>query len=212
AVAPTNHASLGGSLAVRAPISGTIIEKHAVSGELVEPGKDVMILADLSTAWIWGGIYDRDLAAVLSRMAAGVIPVEVTVPAFPGRVFTGRLNYVAGVMDEATRTVKVRTVIANDERLLRPGMFCEVRLLLTTDEDVVAIPKAALLSDEGVDFVFRHMKDDYFLRQNVKKGRAFDNSIEILEGLEPGQTIVAEGAFVLKSDVLRSKMGAGCAD
>jgi len=69
AIAPTNHASLGGSLAVRAPISGTIIEKHAVSGELVEPGKDVMILADLTTAWVWGGIYDRDLAGVLARMA-----------------------------------------------------------------------------------------------------------------------------------------------
>ena len=57
-----------------------------------------------------------------------------------------------------------------------------------------------------------HMKDDYFLRQNVKKGREFEEGIEILEGLTPGQTIVTEGAFVLKSDVLRSKMGAGCAD
>ncbi len=212
AIAPTNHASLGGSLAVRAPISGTIIEKHAVSGELVEPGKDVMILADLTTAWVWGGIYDRDLAGVLARMAAGVIPVEVTVPAFPGKIFTGHLNYVAGIMDEATRTVKVRTVIDNKDQLLRPGMFCGVRLLLTSEEDILAIPKEALLSDEGVDFVFKHMQGDYFLRQNVRKGRAFDAAVEILEGLEPGQTIVAEGAFVLKSDVLRSKMGAGCAD
>ena len=212
AIAPTNHASLGGSLAVRAPISGTIIEKHAVSGELVEPGKDVMVLADLTTVWVWGGIYERDLANVLTRMAKGVIPVEVAVPAFPGRIFAGHLNYVASIMDEATRTVKVRTVIPNKDHLLRPGMFCEVRLLLTSDEDVLAIPKAALLSDEGVDFVFKHMKDDYFLRQNVTKGRAFDDTVEILKGLEPGLTLVAEGAFLLKSDVLRSKMGAGCAD
>jgi len=145
-------------------------------------------------------------------MAAGVIPVEVTVPAFPGKIFTGHLNYVAGIMDEATRTVKVRTVIDNKDQLLRPGMFCGVRLLLTSEEDILAIPKEALLSDEGVDFVFKHMQGDYFLRQNVRKGRAFDAAVEILEGLEPGQTIVAEGAFVLKSDVLRSKMGAGCAD
>jgi len=212
AVSPTNHASLGGSLAVRAPLSGTVIEKHAVTGELVEPGKDVMILADLTTVWVWGGIYERDLAQVLARMAKGVVPVEVVVRAFPGRIFTGNLNYVAGTMDEATRTVKVRTVVVNEGNLLRPGMFCEGRLLMTSDEEVLAVPKEALLSDEGVDFVFKHMKDDYFLRQNVKKGRTFDDTIEILEGLEPGQTIVAEGAFLLKSDVLRAKMGAGCAD
>jgi len=212
AIAPTNHASLRGSLAVRAPISGTIIEKHAVSGERVEPGKDAMVLADLTTAWVWGGIYERDLAQVLARMATGAVPVEIVVPAFPGRVFTGRLDYVASVMDEATRTVKVRTIVANKDRLLRPGMFCEVRLLLTSDEDILAIPRSALLSDEGIDFVFKHMKDDYFLRQNVTKGRMFNGSVEILDGLEPGMTIVSEGAFLLKSDVLRSKMGAGCAD
>jgi membrane fusion protein, heavy metal efflux system len=145
-------------------------------------------------------------------MTTGDIPVEVSVPAFPGKVFTGSLNYVAGTMDEATRTLKVRTVIANSDHLLKPGMFCEVRLLLNSGEDILAIPRTALLSDEGVDFAFKHMKDDYYLRQNVRKGREFDDAVEILEGLEPGQTIVAEGAFLLKSDVLRSKMGAGCAD
>lgn len=212
AIAPTNHASLGGSLAVRAPMGGTIIEKHAVRGELVEPGKDVMVLADLDTVWVWGGIYERDLAGVLARMATDGVPVEITVPAFPGNVFTGRLNHVSSVMDEATRTVKVRTVIANTDHRLRPGMFCEVRLLLQSNEEVLAVPATAVLSDEGVDFVFKHMKDDYYLRQNVKKGRSFDDTVEILSGLEPGLTIVADGAFLLKSDVLRSKMGAGCAD
>ena len=77
---------------------------------------------------------------------------------------------------------------------------------------MLAIPKAALLSDEGVSFVFTHMQDDYYLRTNVQKGRDFAEGVEILKGLAPGQKIVTEGAFVLKSDALRSKMGAGCAD
>lgn len=212
ALAPADHASLRGSLAVRAPIGGTIIEKHAVSGERVEPGKDVMVLADLNRVWVWGGIYERDLARLLSRMAKGVLPVEVTVAAFPDRVFAGHLNHVASVMDETTRTVKVRTVIANNDHLLRPGMFCEVLLRITSDEDILAVPKSALLSDEGVDFVFKHLKDDYYVRQNVTKGRDSGEMVEILSGLAPGLTIVADGAFLLKSDVLRSKMGAGCAD
>jgi len=209
---PESHNSLSGSLAVRAPISGTIIGKHAVIGELVEPSKETMVLADLDSVWAWGGVYERDLGMLLKRKLADGIPVELSVPAFPDITFRGRMNYIGATMDESTRTVSVRTVIDNKERLLRPGMFCQGRILITSDEDVLAIPKVALLSDEGVDFVFTHMKDDYYLRTNVKRGREFAEGIEILKGLAPGQTIVTDGSFVLKSDALRSKMGAGCAD
>ena len=209
---PNSHDSLSGSLAVRAPISGTIIEKHAVVGELVEPGKDMMILADLNSVWVWGGVYERDLGLVLKRRLADGIAVELSVPAYPETLFRGQMNYIGAVMDEATRTIKVRTVIDNKDRLLRPGMFCQGRILITTDEEVLAIPKVALLSDEGVDFVFTHMKDDYYLRTNVKKGRDFAEGVEILKGLAPGQMIVTDGAFILKSDVLKAKMGAGCAE
>jgi cobalt-zinc-cadmium efflux system membrane fusion protein len=209
---PNSHESLSGSLAVRAPMNGTIIEKHAVVGELVEPGKDTMVLADLDSVWVWGGVYERDLGQVLKRKLADGIAVEVSVPAYPETQFRSQMNYIGATMDEATRTVKVRTVIDNKDRLLRPGMFCQGRILITTDEEVLAIPKVALLSDEGVDFVFTHMKDDYYLRTNVKKGRDFAEGVEILKGLTPGQTIITDGAFILKSDVLKAKMGAGCAD
>jgi cobalt-zinc-cadmium efflux system membrane fusion protein len=146
----TNQASWGDALAVRAPFGGTILEKHGARGELVEPGKDVMLLADLDTVWAWGALHERDLATVLARRATGgALPVELTVPAFPGRVFTGAVNYVSGVMDESTRTIRVRTVVANPAHLLRPGMFCDMRLLLTTDEEVLAVPRSAVLSDMG---------------------------------------------------------------
>jgi cobalt-zinc-cadmium efflux system membrane fusion protein len=211
-LSPTNHSSLSGALDVRAPISGALIEKHAVVGELVEPGKDVMVLADLDTIWMWGGLYERDLGLLLKRPLGGGLPVEITVPAFPDTVFRGTMNHIGAVVDEATRTVPVRTVFGNEDRRLRPGMFCQGRILVGTDEEVLAVPQMALLSDEGVDFVFTHMKDDYFLRVNVTKGREFADGVEILKGLAVGQTVVTEGAFTLKSDVLRSKMGAGCAD
>jgi cobalt-zinc-cadmium efflux system membrane fusion protein len=81
ALSPTNHSSLSGALDVRAPMSGTLIEKHAVVGELVEPGKDVMVLADLDIVWMWGGLYERDLGVLLRRPLGGGYPVEITVPA-----------------------------------------------------------------------------------------------------------------------------------
>lgn len=212
AINSADEKSLSGALAVRAPISGTVIEKHAVIGELVGPEKGTMIIADLSAVWVWGTVYERDLDAVIRQQAAGAIPVEITVPAYPGVTFRGEMNYVGATMDEATRTVQVRTVVDNGDRRLRPGMFCQAKIFLGSSEDVLAVPKEAVFSDEGTDFVFTHMKDDYYLRQNVKKGREFEDGVEILDGLKPGQTIVTDGAFVLKSDVLRSKMGAGCAD
>lgn len=206
------HGRMRSLLSVRAPIDGMIIQKHGVAGEMVELGKGVVILADLSTVWAWGTIYEHDLAVVLKHVAAGAVPVEVSVRAFPGKIFRGQVDYVGATMEESTRTIKTRITLNNSEALLRPGMFCEGRILLSSDEEVFVVPSVAVLSDEGVDFVFKHMKDEYFLRQNVRKGREFAGDVEILEGLEPGQTIVTEGSFLLKSDVLRSKMGAGCAD
>ncbi len=212
ALESASHTAVAGRLSVRAPLSGTVMEKHAVVGELVEPGKDAMLVADLSDVWVWANIYDQDLASLLERSKEGPIPVKVLVAAFPNRTFAGTLDYVGASMDEHTRTVKVRATAKNEDGLLRPGMFCQVLVPLTTAAEVVAIPKAALLEDEGIHFVFKHAQGDYYVRRAVKKGRSFNGSVEIVEGLEPGETIVADGAFLLKSDVLRSKMGAGCAD
>jgi cobalt-zinc-cadmium efflux system membrane fusion protein len=189
-----------GRLSVNAPIAGTIIEKHAVVGELVEPGKDVMLLADLSNMWVWADIYEHDLSKLLQAEKDGPIPVKVYVRAFPGRPFRGKIDYIGATMTERTRTVKVRATIENPGFVLRQGMFCEINIGIGNGEEVLAVPRAALLSDEGNDFIFTHWKEDYYARRSVKRG------------LKDGETIIAEGAFLLKSDVLREKMGAGCAD
>jgi len=201
-----------GTLPVRAPLEGTIIEKHTVVGELVEPGCDVMLLADLTTVWVWADIYEQDLPGLIQARDLGPIPVNVLVRAFPGQPFEGKIDYVGATMEERTRTVKVRATVLNTDGLLRPGMFCEIRMGVGTREEALAIPARALQSDGGSDFVFRHWKEDYYVRRSVKRGREFPDRVEIIEGLEPGDRIVAEGAFLLKSDILREKMGAGCAD
>lgn len=201
-----------GSLPVRASIAGTVIQKHAVVGELVEPGTDVLLLADLSSVWVWADIYEKDLPRLLAAERDGPIPVRIYVKAFPDHVFDGSIDYLGATMDERTRTVKVRATVANAGGHLRPGMFCEVHAGIMSDETALSIQRSALLSDEGDEFVFAFWKDDFFVRRSVKTGRTFFDMIEVLEGLRPGDRIVTEGAFLLKSDVLREKMGAGCAD
>jgi cobalt-zinc-cadmium efflux system membrane fusion protein len=91
-------------------------------------------------------------------------------------------------------------------------MFAKARLFVPTEAQALAVPKAALLEDEGRTFVFVRHHGEYFIRRPVAAGRALGDWVEVLQGLEEGQEVAAEGAFLLKSDVLRSKMGAGCAD
>jgi cobalt-zinc-cadmium efflux system membrane fusion protein len=208
------HGAGAGRLFVRAPVAGTIIEKHAVPGEMAEAGKGLMLLSDLTTVWVWANIQSRDLAALLKAEKRGAVAVEITVAAFPDRQFKGVLDYTGATMNEQTRTVKVRATVKNPDLELRPGMFCEVAISLANGraEEILAVPRAAVFADEGKSFVFKHWKDDFFVRQDVRKGRDFFGMLEILDGLQAGDTIAAEGAFLLKSDVLREKMGAGCAD
>ncbi|MDO9542151.1 MAG: efflux RND transporter periplasmic adaptor subunit, partial [Kiritimatiellia bacterium] len=105
-----------------------------------------------------------------------------------------------------------RAIVKNKDGLLRPGMFCKATISVDSGVEALTLPKAAVLSDEGQTFIFKHLKDDLYMRSNVIVGRPNDVSTEILEGLSEGDRAVVEGAFILKSDVLREKMGAGCAD
>jgi len=208
------HGVSKGILPIRAPAAGTIIEKHAVAGEVAEIGKDLMLLTDLSAVWVWANVHSRDLAPLLAFEKRGPVAVEIKVAAFLDQPFKGKLDYVGATMNEQTRTVKVRATIENPDFLLRPGMFCDAAISLGSDtaEEVVVTPRDAVFSDEGKFFVFKHWKDDFFIRQDIRKGREFFGLVEILEGLQAGETVVTDGAFLLKSDVLREKMGAGCAD
>jgi cobalt-zinc-cadmium efflux system membrane fusion protein len=122
------------------------------------------------------------------------------------------MDYVASVMDEKSRTVKIRINLANPDGRLRPGMFATVNLELPGRQEALSVPSSAILSNEGRDFVFVHRDGNYFLRRPIVRGIEQNGRTEVMLGLEAGQTVVADGAFLLKSDVLRSKMGAGCAD
>ena len=132
--------------------------------------------------------------------------------AYPGEEFPGIVDLVSPAMDESSRTVKVRFEVKNSDGRLLSGMFAAVKVFLPGNDEALAVPRIAVQEDEGRSFVFIQHHDDYYARRPVLVGRAWAEWVEIKKGLEPAQTVVAEGAFLMKSDVLRSKMGAGCAD
>jgi len=200
-------------LEVKAPRGGSVIARNVSEGRFVETTESLCTIADLANMWIWCSLYERDLALLHGHVSEGKpVKAAVRVAAFPARDFDGIVDLIDSAVDEHTRTIKVRVQVPNEDGSLKPGMFATVRISMPTGERALLVPGRAVLSDEGTSFVFQHLKDDLWLRCNVTVGRRCDDQIEIVNGVPAGATVAAGGAFMLKSDVLRNKMGAGCAD
>ncbi|BDG05103.1 efflux RND transporter periplasmic adaptor subunit [Anaeromyxobacter oryzae] len=211
-LASAGRSSGDGGLVVRAPADGIVLEMHAVPGELVKPEESILTIGDVSSVWVWADLHEDQLGRVLDAQRAGKLRADVGVKAFPDSTFPGNVEFVGPTMDERTRTVKVRVAAANPDAKLRAGMFASVRIFLPGQEEALAVPSAAVLSDEGRAFVFVHHHGDYWIRRPVEPGRRWVDWVEVRGGLAGGETVATDGSFLLKSDVLRSKMGAGCAD
>lgn len=184
------------------PASGVVTEKDITVGEVVESGKKIFTVADLSVVWIFLDIYEKDLSKVKIGQN-----VTVRIGAYPDRTFTGKVTYLSDVMDEKSKTVKARVEIVNPNRLLKPGMFAEARIETRAGiEKKITVPKEAVfLLDEGpVVFI---EKDGAFFPRRVETGKELASRVEILNGISENEKIVVEGGYYLKAEILKSQMG-----
>lgn len=200
-------------LVLRAPQSGTIIAQNVSAGALIDTTQSLYTIADLSNVWVWCDLYEKDLAALYEQLSSReTVAAKVKVKAFDGEVFDGLVDLIGSEVDEHTRTVKLRVQVKNQQHKLKPGMFAEAEISIRLKGSITTVPSTAVLSDEGKTFVFQHFKDDLWVRRDVSVGTEQGELIEVLSGLPRGATVVSHGGFMLKSDILREKMGAGCAD
>lgn len=189
-------------LPVRAPIAGTITEKHAIVGELSDPAKSLYTIADLSSVWVVVDIHEKDLAKVRRGQKA-----SVAVTAFPGEKFRGRITYLSDQLNEASRTVKARIEVANPGRRLKPEMFASVEVTLAADAPpVLAVPEGAIQEVDGKKLVFVAVSEGEFEPRQVETGRASEGLVEILSGLKEGERYAAKGGFVLKSELKKGEI------
>ncbi len=209
-IAALHDADDAGLLVVRSPLDGVVVDRHAAAGARVEPGDPLVVVADTRRMWIQADLHESDVAAVTA--AGEHLDAEAEVAAWPGRRFRGTVDRVTGTLDPVTRTARARVVVANPDGLLRAGMFARVYLVVPTGGTAIAVPSEAVLEDEGRTFAFVRATGDYWIRRPITVGGRAGDEVAVLAGLAPGDEIVTRGAFLLKSDVLRSKMGAGCAD
>jgi RND family efflux transporter MFP subunit len=197
-----------GEMVLRSTMTGVVLTRDAVPGSVVEPGTPLLTITDPSTLWLQ--IAATEAVASALRPAA---LIRFSVPAFPDEPFDARVQNIGGALDPDTRTLPVRASVSNAGGRLRPEMFATVVVEQGTPRKGVAVPDAAvqLLDERPVVFVARpdNAGGARFERRDVEIGARQGGKTQIVSGLSPGDRVVTDGAFAVKSQFSRSKMPQG---
>ena len=183
------------TLSVVTPRSGVVLDLGAAPGEFskaLDAPAPVATIADLSTVWVVGDVYEKDLATV--HLGS---PVDVTVAAYPGQTFRGKLNALSGNIDPNTRTLKVRVDIANPKQLLKPEMFATIRVT-RADRPVIVLPTTAVIREGDQSSVYVEQSPGKFEKRSVQLARSSGTQVEIASGLKPGEHVAVQGAALLR--------------
>lgn len=189
---------------VRSPIPGHVLDRRAVLGQYAEPSAPLFTIADLSRVWVMAQAFERD--AVNVRVGG---TAHVTLAALPGQEFDGRVALVGRQVEPGSRTLAVRIEVANASGALRPGMSASSRLEVAgQSRSILAVPAAALqrVGERWLAFVPK-TQYEYEMRP-VGRGRDLGNDVEVVSGLRAGETVVVEGAFLLKAEAEKRAGGA----
>lgn len=193
------------TLEIRAPFAGEIIQRHAVRGALVETGKPLFTVADLSEMWATLNIPESQLA----RLRVGQT-VELNVEAIPTQTFRGSLTWIAAQVDDRTRMAQARVVVANPDGVLRAHTFARARILTSSSDNAVVVSQSAVQTLDGKSLVFVKLEDDLYEARCVRLGANQNGQREVLAGLRADDRVVVAHSYAIKSEMLKARLGAGC--
>ena len=182
------------AITVLSPQTGTVVEKQAIAGLAVTPMMHLYVIADLSTVWVLADVYERDMAQVRVGQQA-----KMQIDALPARRFEGAVTFVSPVVDQATRTVKVRFEFPNRDGALRPGMYTTVEIAAPGGQALV-ISSDSIVDTGERKIVFVARGEGRFEPRAIVTGAAFNGRYEVIEGLGDGEVIATHGQFLLDSE------------
>lgn len=183
------------------PLTGTILQRMVTPGTVVSPSDDAFVVSDLSTLWVQAEVPESYLASLKEGQT-----VEVRVEAYADTTFPARLAHVGDVLNPATRTVQVRCEAANPKGRLRSEMYATVRFDLGTDEETILLPRSSIQTVDDRNLVFVRKAASSFDVRPVELGRMTETQVSVLDGIQPGENVVTEGSFLLKSELLKTRM------
>jgi len=191
-------------LSLMAPFDGEVVERNAVIGEMVETLRMLFSVADTTRMWAM-----LDLAEPRVQLHAGM-PVTMQVEGFEDEAFTGQITWVSTKIDPRTRTLKARAEFENRDRILKANMFGRASVQVRDNESSLVLPKEAVQWDGCCNVVFVKENDTTFEPRKVRLGLAKENLYEVRDGVREGEQVVMAGSFLLKTEILKGEIGAGC--
>jgi RND family efflux transporter MFP subunit len=195
---------ISSEVTVPSPSSGTVTSRTVNPGEVIEANKELMRITDLSTVWVVGQVYEKDLATV--RVGSGA---NVSSDAYPGQVFRGRVSYVDPKIDAATRTAQVRIELNNPKQIFKIGMYVNIGFaaLGASEKTMPMVPKDAVQAIGNQQYVFAATdKPNEFLLRQVKLAPESNGVYPVIEGLSVGDRIVTDGSFMLRAEWLKTHL------
>ena len=183
------------TLTLRASAGGYMLEKSVLAGQKIMAGDALYKVADLSTVWAEGEVFEQDIANVRLGQA-----VHADFDALPGEHRLGRIAYVYPTLDPQTRTVRVRVVLPNGDFRLKPGMYATIRIAGIERANVLTVPRSAVLATGERSIIFVRDSTGTLTPREVSVGAANDDRVEILRGLAAGETVVSSATFLLDAE------------
>lgn len=182
------------TLTLYAPTSGFVTEKAVLAGQKIMPGEPLMVVADLTVVWGDADIYEPDLPYVQVG-----IPMELTLPYWPGKTFQGKVSFLSPSLDSQTRTLKIRLEIPNPDLVLKLEMYADARLSCLLGEKL-AVPEAAIMHTGERTYAFRDSADGKLVPVEVKVGVRSDGYYEVRSGLSEKDRVVTSANFLVDSE------------
>ena len=182
------------AIPITAPISGTVVEKNVVQGQMIQPNTPLYRIADLSQVWIEAEVYESELPLVKLGQE-----VKVTLPSYPDRDFTGQVDFIYPYLQGNTRTAKVRVVLDNPEGILKPDMYANVELQSGLGQELV-IPASSVFDTGKRQYVFVQQGEGLFVPNEIELGPKVGDEVVVRSGLEAKQEVVVNGTFLLDSE------------
>jgi RND family efflux transporter MFP subunit len=183
------------TITIHAPVSGVVLEKNVTAGQRVMAGEVLYRVADLSSVWVDGEVYERDLGAI----RAGQV-VTATFDALPGASIAGRVAYVYPTLSPDTRTARVRVSLGNPDARLLPGMYATLRIRSDVRGASLSVPRGAVLATGTRHLVFVRLPNGQLEPRTVEIGAASDDRVAILHGVALGDTVVASATFLVDAE------------
>jgi cobalt-zinc-cadmium efflux system membrane fusion protein len=186
---------------LRSPVGGSVIERRAVVGQMLDPSAPAFRIGNLSTLWLTVHAFERDAVRIQKGASARVV-----FPALPGRDFQGTVAMVGQHVETESRTVPVRIDVQNRSGVLRPGMSATAVLPIgESDAPILTVPVASVQRVRNDWCVFLPKGEGTFEIRRIGRGRDLAGDVEVLSGLNAGEQIVVDGAFLLKAQAERGE-------